>query len=176
MNASSSPRSPARRFFLRASLLVGGSAALLGGAVFLRRGISDHHVTESGKEVLRAVAQAVLSDLLPQDPQARVAALDRHVANLDTNLGGLPPALRNELSALLGAIATVGGRVAMTGMFARWNEASVPQVQAALEKLRMSPMPVVQSAYHGLRDLTTLAFFGDSANWKLAGYPGPLDI
>ncbi len=176
MNDSSAPRSPGRRLFLRAGLLVGGAAALFGGAVFVRRGISSQQLTDAGKEILRAVGNAVLNDLLPQDTAARQAALDRHIQRTGELLAGMPPNLRMQLSALLGTLGTLPGRLAMTGMATSWDEATVPQVQAALEKLRLSPLPMVPAVFGALRDITCLAFFTDSDNWKLAGYGGPLDI
>lgn len=176
MTAPSAPRSPARRLFLRAGLFVGGAVALFGSTVFLRRGIADQNLTPAGKEVIRAVGLAVFNDVLPQDPVQRSDALDRHVANMDAMLGNLPPALRFEISTLIGALANMAGRMAMTGMVTSWSDASAQQVQAALEKLRLSPLAATQSIYHGLRDLSCVSFFADPQNWKLAGYNGQLDV
>ena len=176
MNAAPAPRSPARRFFLRAGLAAGGALALFGGVVFVRRGISGGRLTDAGREVLRGVARGVLADLLPTDDAALEAALDRHVLRMEEMMVNLPVALRVQVSALLGSLGTLAGRVAMTGMSTNWADASPAQAQAALEHIRTSPLPMLPAVYSVLRDLTTLNFFTDSANWKLAGYPGPLDV
>lgn len=150
--------------------------AVFGGAVFVRRGIADGHLTEAGREVIRSVAEGVLDALLPAEAGARKAALDAHVVHMERFLTQLPPALRNELSALIGVLGNAAGRVALTGMTTRWANASAAEVQRALEKLRLSPLATVQMVYHGLRDINSIAFFNASENWKLAGYSGPLDI
>jgi hypothetical protein len=176
MKSTQAPRSPARRFFLRASLLLGGSVALFGGTIFLRRGISDRRLTAAGKEVIRAFGLVIFDDLLPRDPALRSAALDRHVANVDVMLSNLPPAVRLETSALLGVLGNMAGRVAMTGMVTSWSDASVAQLQSALETLRLSPLRDPQRVYHGLRDLSCVSFFLDSQNWRTIGYGGPSEL
>jgi hypothetical protein len=170
------PRSPTRRWFLRAGLLVGGSVALFGGTVFMARGIRDRRLTPSGKDVVRAFGLAFLDDLLPRDPVQRAEALDRHVANVEAMLSDLPHATRLETSGLLGVLSNMAGRVAMTGMVTGWSDASVPQLQAALDKLRMSPLRDPQRVYYGLRGLCCVTFFTDSQNWKTIGYGGPNEV
>jgi hypothetical protein len=176
MTTDQAPRSPARRWFLRASLVVGGSVALFGGAVFMARGIRDRRLTPAGKEVIRGFGLALFDELLPRDPAERAAALDRHVANVDVMLSNLPHATRLETSALLGVLGNVAGRAAMTGMVTGWSDASVPQLHAALEKLRTSPLSDPQRVYYGLRGLSCVSFFSDSQNWKTIGYGGPNEL
>lgn len=173
MTSNEAPHSPARRWFLRASLLMGGSLALLGGSVFMARGIRDRRLTASGKQVIRAFGLALFDDLLPRDPHQRAAALDRHVANVDAMLGDLPDTTRLKTSGLLGVLSNAAGRVAMTGMVTSWSDASVPQLHAALEKLRMSPLGDPQRVYYGLRGLNCVSFFTDAKNWDAIGYAGP---
>jgi hypothetical protein len=169
-------RSPARRWFLRASLLVGGSIALFGGSVFMARGLRERRLTPSGKAVIRAFGLASFHELLPGDPALRAAALDRHVARVDAMLGELPRVTRLETSALLGVLSNVAGRVAMTGMVTDWSDAELPQLHAALEKLRTSPLAEPQRVYYGLRGLSCVGFFTDSENWKTVGYGGPNEL
>ncbi len=165
-----------RRFFLRAALVVAGAGAVLGGTIFMRRGLADGHLTDSGREVLRGIARGVLSHVLPQDATAREAALTQHVGHMETFLLGLPAALRQEISLLLGLLGNTAGRAALTYMPTSWSDASVEQIQAALETLRTHPMTTQKMVYHAVRDLTTLVFFGQPDNWKTTGYPGPTDL
>jgi hypothetical protein len=176
MKFTQAPRSPTRRWFLRASLLVGGSVALFGGTVFMARGIRERRLTPSGKEVIRALGLAFFDDLLPRDPAPRAAALDRLVARVDAMLRDLPDGTRRETSTLLGVLSNAAGRVALTGMVTGWSDASVPQLHAALEKLRTSPLRDPQQVYHGLRGLHCVSFFTDSQNWKTIGYDGPSEL
>jgi hypothetical protein len=165
-----------RRFFLRAALVVAGAGAALGGAIFMRRGIADGRLTDSGREVLRGVALGVLDNLLPTDAAARDAALTRHVQHMETFLLGVPAALRQEISLLLGLLGNTVGRAALTYMPTSWANASVAQIQAALETLRTHPMTTQKMVYHAVRDLTTIVFLAQPENWKSAGYPGPTDL
>lgn len=165
-----------RRFFLRAALVVAGAGAVLGGTIFMRRGIADGHLTDSGREVLRGIASGVLNNALPQDGAAREAALNQHVGNMETFLLGLPAALRQEISLLIGLLGNTAGRAALTYMPTSWANASVTQIQSALETLRTHPLATQKMVYHAVRDITTLVFFGQPENWKITGYPGPTDL
>lgn len=165
-----------RRFFLRAALVVAGAGAVLGGTIFMRRGIADGHLTDSGREVLRGVALGVLDSVLPQDATARESALTQHVSNMETFLMGVPAALRQEISLLLGLLGNTAGRAALTYMPTSWASASVTQIQAALETLRTHPMATQKMVYHAVRDITTIVFFAQPDNWKTTGYPGPTDL
>lgn len=165
-----------RRFFLRTALVIAGAGAVLGGTIFMRRGIADGRLTDSGREVLRGIALGVLSANLPTDGAARDAALTRHLQNMETVLMGLPAALRQEISLLLGLLGNTASRTALTYMPTSWAQASVAQIQTALETLRTHPMATQKMVYHAVRDLTTLVFFGQPENWKATGYPGPIDL
>jgi hypothetical protein len=57
-----------------------------------------------------------------------------------------------------------------------WHDASVPQLHAALETLRTSPLQDPQRVYYGLRGLSCISFFTDSPNWKTIGYAGPSEL
>lgn len=165
-----------RRFFLRAALVVTGAAALLGGTIFMRRGIVEGRLTDSGREALRGIARGVLSHVLPAEPGALDVALTRHISNMETFLGGLPRALQLEISLLLGVLGNTASRTALTYMPSTWDNASTEQIHAALEAMRIHPIPTHQMAYHAVRDVTTLVFFAQPENWPTAGYPGPTEL
>lgn len=165
-----------RRFFLRTALIIAGAGAVLGGTIFMRRGIADGHLTDSGREVLRGIALGVLDSNLPPDATTRDAALTQHVHNMETFLLNLPAALRLEISLLLGLLGNTASRTALTYMPTSWAHASVAQIQSALETLRTHPMATQKMVYHAVRDITTLVFFAQPENWKATGYPGPIDL
>ena len=62
------------------------------------------------------------------------------------------------------------------GLSKPWAEASVPEVQQALDAMRLSASNTRQQVYHALRDLNAIAFFTEPDNWKTAGYAGPREI
>jgi hypothetical protein len=64
----------------------------------------------------------------------------------------------------------------MMGLRPAWDEATVPEVQLALQGLRTSALSLRQQAYHALRDLTNAAWFADPSSWAAMGYDGPVNI
>lgn len=166
-----------RRTLLKLGL---GSAAVLavtGGTLgLLRPGLVDGHLTAASRAVFAGVARGVLEGSLPAAGPGRDAALDAHLARLDALLAQLPRATRAELSQLLALLASVPGRVAMTGMHIDWAKASVADAQQALESMRSSSIALRQQAYHALRDLTNAAYYADPSTWSLMGYPGPREL
>ena len=61
----------------------------------------------------------------------------------------------------------------IAGLRDDWPVASVVQVQAALQDMRVSRVSLRRQAYHALRDLTHAAYFSGSSSWAQLGYPGP---
>ena len=162
-----------RRRLLKLGL---GAAVLLGvagaGIALIKPGLVDTKLSPGSRELMRAAAQAVLSDLLPPAGAAREAALEAQLGRLDAFIAGMPVATRKELSDALGLLATAAGRYALVGLGTPWGEASVHDVQQALDAMRLSSSNTRQQVYHALRDLNVIAFFIEPANWQTAGYPG----
>lgn len=163
-----------RRSLLR--LGVGGAAvlALLGGGLALiKPGLRQGRLTVAGRSVFAAVAQAVLDGQLPKDPRARAAALSAQMDRLDDTIAGFPAAMQAEIGDLVTLLATAPGRIALTGLASDWSVASTAEVQAMLQSLRESRLPIRQQTYHALRDLSNGPFFADPSSWPGIGYPGP---
>ncbi|MBC7699119.1 hypothetical protein [Aquabacterium sp.] len=175
-NDTTQPSSPKRRWLLKSALALGAVGAALGGAVFWKRGITDGTLTDSGKEVLKAVASAVLADMLPTDPAAREAKLEGQLLRLNQVIQTMPSSAQGELAALLGLLANAPTRLMVTGLSSAWAKASTEEISAALESMRIHKLPTTMLSYHAVRDLTCIAFFTNPDNWALTGYPGPLDI
>ena len=77
---------------------------------------------------------------------------------------------------MLALLAIPPGRVALAGLRAEWDDASVADIQRALQDMRSSAFDLRQQAYHALRDLTNAAFYSNAAAWPLLGYPGPSPV
>jgi hypothetical protein len=157
-----------RRRLLKLGL---GAAVVIGvagaGVALIRPGLVDGRLSPGARELMGAVALAVLGELLPADGVA--AQLDR----LDATIAGFPAATRKELSDALGLLATAGGRFALVGLTRPWGEAGTADIQQALDKMRLSTSQTRQQVYHALRDLNAIAFFTAPSSWPTAGYPGP---
>ncbi len=166
-----------RRTLLRLGL---GTATLLavvgGGVAWLRPGLSNGHLTPAGQSVFRAVARAVLDGSLPADEAARGTALTSHLSRVDDAVAAFPAATQAELSQLLALLAAPPGRLALAGLSTAWEQATVTDIQQALQGMRTSGLDLRQQAYHALRDLTNAAFYADTQAWPLLGYPGPTAV
>jgi hypothetical protein len=162
-----------RRTLLKLGTLGGAAMALAGGAAWLltERAWDGQALTATGRQVLGAVARAVLDGTLP--PNTAAAAIDAHLARMNTTLAGMPPGTQAEVNELLTILGTAAGRIALAGLSTAWPQASVAQVQAALQGMRSSSLAPKQQAYHALRDLTHAAYFADAGTWAALGYPGP---
>ena len=152
---------------------VGGT---LGGSIFWKRGVSDGRLTEHGRDVFKGVARGVLSSYLPDAPGARDAMLDAHLTDMERFVQTLPRSVQMEFAALLGLMANAPTRMLVCGLRRSWSDASVEEIQAALETMRINSLPTNMMSYHALRDITGIVFFSTREHWSLVGYPGPLDI
>lgn len=151
-------------------LVAGGTAALL------QPGLAGGALSASGREVFSAVGRAVLDKTLPSDDGARHIALNGLLARIDVLVLSLPPHAQAELSQLLALLASAPGRRTLAGLSQPWPEASVADIQHALQEMRLSRLALRQQAYAALHDITAGAYFSDPASWPLLGYPGPMKI
>lgn len=166
-----------RRTLLKLGLGASLALAAAGGAVVLLRPALQHgRLRPATRAVMHAVAQAVLDGVLPAKPDANRAALDAHLLRLEAAIAAFPAPTQAELSQLLALLASAPGRIALAGLSPDWPEADVPQVQAALQGMRLSSLALKQQAYHALRDLINAAYFSDPSAWSHLGYPGPQDL
>ncbi len=147
-----------------------------GGVALLNPALSNGRLSDSARAVMHAVARAVLDGALPAAADERDKAIEAHLQRLDAAIAAFPSAAQAELSQLLALLATAPGRVALAGLTSAWPQASVMQVQASLQGMRLSSLALKQQAYHALRDLTNAAYFSDPSAWQRMGYPGPSDI
>jgi len=165
----------------RTVLKLGGvSAAILvvaGGAVaLLQPGLQGGVLSAAGREVFAAVGRAILDKSLPADEGERRLALNALLSRIDTLVQALAPHAQGELSQLLALLASAAGRRSLAGLGPSWPDASVADIQQALQAMRLSTLALRQQAYAALHDITAGAYFSDASSWPLLGYPGPRKI
>ncbi|HEX5785863.1 MAG TPA: hypothetical protein VFY35_14120 [Burkholderiaceae bacterium] len=131
---------------------------------------------EPAAAVWRAVAQAFLDGVLPTLPQDRQTALVAWQERLNQAVASLPPHTQKELAQLLTLLTLPLGRRTVAGLGPDWVEASVAEVQAALQGMRSSRLAPRQQAYLALHDLTGATYFSDPSTWTVLGYPGPTPL
>lgn len=166
-----------RRTWLKLGIVSAAALAVVGGAaVLIQPGLERGALTATGKNVFRAIGLGVLDKTLPEQPAAKEAALIGLLSRIDILVGALPPYAQAELSQLLSVLGSGAGRLALAGLHAPWANASVQDIQAALQNMRLSSLALRQQTYAALHDITAGAYFSESDTWILLGYPGPLKI
>jgi hypothetical protein len=166
-----------RRRLLKLGMFSGAVLALAAtGASMWRPGVVGGTLGTGGRELFRAVGQALLAGSLPEQPAAKAAALDGLLVRVDELVAGLPPHAQAELSQLIALLCTGPGRLAMAGLVTDWAQADVPTLHAALDTMRSSRASIRLQTYHALHDIVGGAYFSAPSAWTQLGYPGPLAI
>ena len=166
-----------RRSWLKLGVGAAVVLAVGGGAVALiAPGLREGRLTPEAQHIVSAIGAAVLDGVLPQAQAERLAALSGLLARADAVIASLPAHAQAELSQLLSLLGTAPGRRALAGLDATWADATVPQVQAALQGMRTSSLLLRRQAYQGLHDLVGGAYFSEASTWQVLGYPGPVAV
>lgn len=154
------------------------AVAVAGGGWLISRPPVWHgnQFAEPAVAVWRAVAQAFLEGVLPTPPQERDAALVAWQGRINQAVAQLPSHPQKDLAQLLTLLTLPLGRRTVAGLSPDWADASVAEVQAALQDMRTSRLAPRQQAYLALHDLTGAAYFSDPSTWTVLGYPGPTPL
>lgn len=161
---------------------IGGAVLLaLGGGTLalVRAGWSAGRLTPAGRELFAAVARGVLAGMLPDraaQPKAHERMLAAHLERLQATIAALPAPTQHEVAELAALLLHPLGRRLFAGLATDWRDASPAELQATLQRLRVSSSVLRQQAFHALRDLTNGAYFADPSTWETIGYPGPRPI
>ncbi|MEY2843379.1 MAG: hypothetical protein RI920_1416 [Pseudomonadota bacterium] len=170
------PLGPKRRWFLKTAVAIGAVGASLGGLVYWHRGMSDGRLTDHGRDVFRGLLAGFVGEMLPADPAQRLAYIDTQLPKVERFINALPHMLQIQVNALLGLLSNGATRRLVTGLKTDWAQATLPELSAALESMRLNDMAGTRLVYQVLRSVTCMAFFSQSENWPLTGYPGPVQI
>ena len=166
-----------RRTLLKLGATSAALLAVVGGTVaWIQPGLERGVLTPAGREVFRAIGLGVLDKTLPEQASTKEAALTALLGRIDVLISALPQHAQAELSQLLSILASGAGRRALAGLSTPWASASTPEVQGALQDMRLSRLAMRQQAYAALHDITAGAYFSSEATWPMLGYPGPLAI
>lgn len=162
----------ARRRFLRTGL---AGAVLLVGAGWLNAA-GPRALQDGEREMLAAVAGALLAGALPADPALRRRLIARTVDGIATAVAGLPAATQREVGQLFGLLVLPPARRILAGVAAPWRDAAPAAVAGFLESWRRSRFALLQSGYLALHDLTFGAWYAHADSWQAIGYPGPPEV
>ena len=166
-----------RRTLLTLGLASAAALAVAGGAAsLLRPGLDAGALSTGGREIFLAMGRAILDKTLPSGNPERGAALSALLGRVDALIQNLPAHAQAELSQLLSLMASAPGRLALAGLATPWPDASIADVQRALDGMRLSGLALRQQAYAALHDITAGAYFADEASWAMLGYGGPMKV
>ena len=84
--------------------------------------------------------------------------------------------MQTEINAVVGLLANMPTRLMLTGLKPSWDEATDDEIAAALEHMRLNPLPTTRMTYQVVRSITCMSFFENSDHWPLTGYPGPVQL
>jgi hypothetical protein len=156
-----------RREFFRVGL-VGGMVLAVGRHAGAAAPAGS--LTADDRPRLAAIARVILRPALPADMSGRV------VESIDLMVRNLPAPTQAELRDLLDLVGWAPARLLLAGFWSDWHEVPPADVDAALNGWRSSRFALLRSAYGGLHELCTAAWYGDPAAWPRIGYPGPPEI
>ncbi|MBC7609515.1 MAG: hypothetical protein H7228_08065 [Polaromonas sp.] len=166
-----------RRTLLKLGATAGAVLVVAGGAAaWIEPGWERGGLSATGREIFVAVGKAVLDQTLPAQEGAREIAINSWLSRVNVLIDALPSHVQKELSQLLALLGNPAGRRTLARLHLPWPEASVTDVQLALQDMRLSSLALRQQAYAALHDITAGAYFSDPSSWAVLGYPGPLKI
>jgi hypothetical protein len=125
------------------------------------------------RELIAAVAGAMLAGALPIHAAAYQAALVQTVRGVDVAVSGLPPGVAGEVHQLFGLLEFPVTRVLAAGVWSSWADATPLDVTSFLARWRFSGIALFRSGYQALHQLVMAAWYGNVGSWTRIGYPGP---
>jgi hypothetical protein len=161
-----------RRAFLVTGAL--GAVALAAGG-WLRHGPSAPRAStldDDARRIVRAMAPAFLAGALP-DGEQRADAIRATTEAVERAIAGLPPQAQKELRQLFALLAFAPARIALAGLWQRWDSAPTADIDAVLARWQDSRFALLRSAYDGLHQLILAAWYASERAWPAIGYPGP---
>ncbi len=168
-----------RRQFIRTGIAGG---LLLAAAAVLQKQldrlgkqalVAGNPLDPSLRTVVRAVAPVMLQGSFPPADPDRAVALERITKGVALAVGALSAASQKEVAELFALLAFAPTRIAVAGVSASWEQASVADVEGFLRRWQGSRVDLLKSGYQALHDLVLGAWYADPASWAAIGYPGP---
>ncbi|MEO7105325.1 MAG: hypothetical protein ABIZ09_03035 [Rhodoferax sp.] len=163
-----------RRSLLKLGIASAVVLAVAGGAVALiQPGLHNGKLTEESRLIFSRAGQTILEGTLPADAGPNQIAINALLDRVDTFIGGTPEHVQAELSQLLGLLGTAAGRRGVVGLSPGWHDATVPEIAAAFQAMRVSSVSLRVQAYQALHDIVSASYFSGQESWAVLGYPGP---
>ncbi len=135
--------------------------------------VAGNPLDPSLRTVVWAIAPVILQGAFPTADPDRAAALERITKGVALAVGALSAASQKEVAELFALLAFAPTRIAVAGVSASWEQASVADIEKFLRSWQESGVDLLKSGYQALHDLVFGAWYADSASWVAIGYAGP---
>ena len=135
--------------------------------------VAGNPLDPSLRTVVRAVAPVMLQGVFPAAGPERGAALERITRGVALAVDALSAASQKEVAELFALLAFAPTRIAVAGVAASWDQASVADIEGFLRRWQDSRLDLLKSGYQALHDLVFGAWYADPESWAAIGYPGP---
>jgi len=123
--------------------------------------------------ILESLAPIVLADCIPNDPQQRDAALKRLIQSTDEFLFHSSQFNHHALAELFDLLYLPPTRIALAGVWNRWEDASENSKEQFLTSWRDSSFGLFRTGYTQITQLLAIAWYKNPVNWDSSIYPGP---
>ena len=123
--------------------------------------------------ILESLAPIVLTNCIPGDPQQRSAALKRLIENIDGFLFHSSQFNHHALAELFDLLYLPPTRIALAGVWNRWEDASDSSKEQFLTSWRDSSFGLFRTGYTQITQLLAIAWYMSPVNWDNSIYPGP---
>lgn len=162
-----------RRTFLTAAFA--GTAALALGVNLYTS--SPDEVEDIHHRVLFSVLIPVFLDgALPEVVSQRRAVIEATLDAIAQSIAVLPQEQQNELTELLAMLEGRLGLLILTGEMTPLMMRSPAELVTMLEGWRHHFLTLLQTAYHGLRELVLASYYSSPEHWENLGYAKPTFI
>ena len=122
---------------------------------------------------IAALAAAVLKGALPDEPVAKLVAINEVVEAFDRTVAGLSPAVQKEVEELLSLLTFGPTRRFVAGVSQPWSETSEDDVTNFLNNWRQSRFALLQQGYQALARVIVACWYGNPLSWDKINYDGP---
>ena len=123
--------------------------------------------------LIGALAPVVLAGSLPADSKARSEAVREVVEAFHRAVGGMSPAVQEEIGELIGLLTFAPTRILFTGLSSPVEKSSAEQIGVFLSRWRRSDFDLLRAGYQALTQLIQASWYDNPSSWAAIGYPGP---
>lgn len=136
-------------------------------------GYSYRFLSMREHQVLALILPVLLAGAFNGPASERDAWIEEVLRALDTGIASQLPPVQKEIRQMMSLLTLPPLRVAVTGVWSRWENAGTPAIDAFLNRWRVSRFSMLKTAYDALFQLTAAAWYGNPKSWPAIGYAGP---